>query len=257
MSHIIRRSLAVSLFSAAAILTTLPAAGAEEVKPLDKAAVEAIIRDYLLKNPELLIEVQDALEEKQTIAARETQSKFIADNHDKIFNDANDAVYGNPKGDVTIVEFYDYNCGYCKRAMPDMQALLKADPNIRFVLKEFPILGPDSMRTHLVAQAFKKMMPEKYMELHEILMSEPKSSTEESAIAAAKKLGADETKLRELMKSQEVIASFQNAYTIAQALNISGTPSYIIGNELVPGAVGHNILAAKIAEQRKLQSGTK
>ncbi len=257
MTHILKASLAASVFSAALFISGIATSHAQEAKPLDKAAVEQIIRDYLLENPELLIEVQDALEEKQSVAARENQSKIIADNHEQIFNDANDSVYGNPKGDITVVEFYDYNCGYCKRAMPDMQALLKADPNVRFVLKEFPILGPDSMRTHLVAQAFKKLMPEKYMELHEVLMSEPRSSTEESAIAAAKKLGADEAKLRELMKSKEVVTSFQNAYTIAQALNISGTPSYIIGNELVPGAVGHDTLAAKIAEQRQLQSDAK
>ncbi|HWD11983.1 DsbA family protein [Pseudochrobactrum sp. sp1633] len=252
-----KRRLATTVFGAAALVSAVAASHAQEAKPLDKAAVEKIVREYLLENPEVMLEVQDALEAKQSASAREGQSKIIADNHDSIFNDANDAVYGNPKGDVTIVEFYDYNCGYCKRAMPDMQALMKADPNVRFVLKEFPILGPDSMRTHLVAQAFKKLMPEKYMELHEALMKEPKSSTEESTLKIATSLGADEAKLRELMKSKEVVTSFQSAYNIAQALNISGTPSYIIGEELVPGAVGLDALSAKIAEQRELKAATK
>lgn len=257
MMNSLKRRLATSVFSAAMLVTGIAASHAEEAKPLDKAAVEKIVREYLLENPEIMLEVQDALETKQSAVAREGQTKIIADNHEQIFNDANDAVYGNPKGDVTIVEFYDYNCGYCKRAMPDMKALIKADPNVRFVLKEFPILGPDSMRTHLVAQAFKKLMPEKYPELHDILMQEPKSSTEESSIKAAKSLGADEAKLRELMKSKEVVTSFQNAYDIGQALNISGTPSYIIGDELVPGAVGAQTLIAKIAEQRELQAAKK
>lgn len=252
-----KRRLASTVFGAAALVSAVAVSHAQEAKPLDKAAVEKIIREYLLENPEVLLEVQDALEEKQSASARENQTKIISENHDSIFNDPNDAVYGNPKGDVTIVEFYDYNCGYCKRAMPDMQALLKADPNLRFVLKEFPILGPDSMRTHLVAQAFKRLMPEKYMELHQALMKEPKSSTEESALKLAVSLGADEAKLREMMKSKEVVTSFQNAYNIAQALNISGTPSYIIGNELVPGAVGHDVLSEKIAEQREQNGKSK
>lgn len=257
MTHSLKRRLITSAFGAAVLVTGITASYAEEAKPLDKAAIEKIVRDYLLENPELMLEVQDALETKQSAVAQVSQAKIIAENHDAIFNNPNDSVYGNPKGDVTIVEFYDYNCGYCKRAMPDMQALMKADPELRFVLKEFPILGPDSMRTHLVAQAFKKLMPEKYMELHEVLLSAPKSSTEDSAIKAAVALGANETKLRAAMKSDEVISSFQSAYTIGQALNISGTPSYIIGNQLVPGAVGAQTLTEKIAEQRKLQLANK
>ncbi|MBR7518288.1 thioredoxin domain-containing protein, partial [Mycobacterium tuberculosis] len=85
---------------------------------------------------------------------------------DKLFNSSLDAVFGNPKGDVTVVEFFDYNCGYCKRALPDMDALLKSDPKLRFVMKEFPILGPDSTKAHIVAKAFKALMPEKYLEFH-------------------------------------------------------------------------------------------
>lgn len=254
MTHILKRHLFSAALGTAVVLAGLGTATAQDSKPLDKAAVEKIIRDYLVENPEIMLEVQDALEAKQAELAQASQSKIITENHDAIFNNPNDAVYGNPKGDVTIVEFYDYNCGYCKRAMPDMKALMKADPELRFVLKEFPILGPESMKTHLVAQAFKKLMPEKYLELHDVLMSTPSSSTEDSALKAAIALGADEAKLREAMKSPEVIGSFQTAYTIGQALNINGTPSYIIGNQLVAGAVGAQTLAAKIAEQRKLQA---
>ncbi|WOC17251.1 DsbA family protein [Pseudochrobactrum sp. MP213Fo] len=257
MTNNLKRHFFSSVFGAAVLVSGMTASYAQDTKPLDKAAVEKIVREYLLENPELMLEVQDALESKQAELAQASQAKIITENHDAIFNNPNDAVYGNPKGDVTIVEFYDYNCGYCKRAMPDMKALMKADPELRFVLKEFPILGPESMKTHLVAQAFKKLMPEKYMELHDALMSAPSSSTEDSAIKAAVSLGADEAKLREAMKSKEVVTSFQSAYTIGQALNINGTPSYIIGNQLVPGAVGAETLAAKIAEQRILQAAKK
>lgn len=262
MKNIVTASLLSSAVYAAALFAPIASgdiffitkANATEAQQLDKPAVELIIRDYLLNNPELLLEVQEALEEKQVLEAQVAQAKIIADNKQEIFNNPADTVYGNPDGDITIVEFYDYNCGYCKHAMPDMIELTKADPNLRFVLKEFPILGPDSSRTHLVSQAFKKLMPEKYMELHEKLMSEKGRSTEETTIAAAVALGADEAKLREMMQNNEVITSFQSAYKIAQALNISGTPSYIIGEQLVPGAVGKDTLAEKITELRAKQA---
>src|SRR5690606_22934394 len=111
-------------------------------------------------------------------------------------------------------EFFDYNCGYCKRAMPDMEAIIKSDPNVRFVMKEFPILGPDSIKAHMAAQAFKLMMPEKYRDLHMALMTTPDRSTDETVIAEAVKLGADEAALREKINSPEVTSSFQNAYKL-------------------------------------------
>lgn len=218
--------------------------------PLDQAAVEKIVRDYLIKNPEILAEMQTALEEKQAAEQEARIKQVITGNQDELLNSSHDAVLGNPNGDVTVVEFFDYNCGYCKRAMPDMEAIIKSDPNVRFVMKEFPILGPDSIKAHMAAQAFKLMMPEKYRELHIALMTTPDRSTEESVIAEAVKLGADEAKLREKMNAPEVTSSFQNAYKLANELNINGTPSYVIGNQLIPGAIGADALKEKIAEVR-------
>ncbi|GGA81547.1 DSBA oxidoreductase [Brucella endophytica] len=226
-------------------------AASTEAAPLDRAAVEQIVREYLIKNPEVMLEVQSALEAKQAAAARDGQREVIAANADKLFKASGDAVFGNPKGDITVVEFFDYNCGYCKHALPDMDALIKSDPNIRFVMKEFPILGPDSVKAHIVAQAFKALMPEKYLEFHRALLGNQGRATEDSTIALAVKLGADEAKLREKMKSPEITEVFQTNYQLANALNITGTPSYIIGNEVVPGAIGLEGLAQKIAEERK------
>ncbi|WP_420961796.1 DsbA family protein [Brucella sp. IR073] len=226
-------------------------AASTEAAPLDRAAVEQIVRDYLIKNPEVMLEVQSALEAKQAAAARDGQREAISANADKLFKSPGDAVFGNPNGDVTVVEFFDYNCGYCKHALPDMDALIKSDSNIRFVMKEFPILGPDSVKAHIVAQAFKALMPEKYLEFHRTLLGNQGRATEDSAIALAVKLGADEAKLREKMKAPDITEAFQINYQLANALNITGTPSYIIGNEVVPGAIGLEGLAEKIAEQRK------
>lgn len=209
-----------------------------------------IIRSYLLQNPEILIEMQTALQTKQAEAASANAKKVIAKNQKELFNSSHDAVFGNPDGDITIVEFFDYNCGYCKRALPDMQAIMEADPNVRFIMKEFPILGPDSVRAHIVSQAFKSMMPDKYQDLHIALMETEGRSTEESAIAEAVKLGANEAELREKIKDPALSSSFQEAYQLANALNITGTPSYIIGTELVPGAIGKDGLMQIIAEER-------
>lgn len=217
---------------------------------IDKAEIEGIVRDYLVNNPEIMIEVQTALNTKQETAQREASTEIISENKDKIFQSPMDAVFGNPKGDVTIVEFFDYNCGYCKKALPDMDALLKSDPNLRFVMKEFPILGPDSTRAHLVAKAFKTLVPDRYLEFHRDLLGSEGRATEESAMAIAVKLGADEEKVRETMKQPEIATAFRTNFELANSLSITGTPSYVIGNEVVPGALGADTLAEKISHIR-------
>lgn len=255
-----KKSVSIALaggIAALAISVSLPsvtAASAQEASSassLDRPEVEKIVRDYLLKNPELLLEMQSALETKQAAEAQAEVKQVLAANQNALYDEKHDAVFGNPDGDVTVYEFFDYNCGYCKRALPDMQAILKNDPNVRFVMKEFPILGPDSVHAHIVAQAFKALLPEKYAEFHSVLLGAQERATEDSAIADAVKLGADEKVLREKMKDPAITGAFQATYQLATQLNITGTPSYIIGNELVPGAVGADGLIEKIAAARE------
>ncbi|PSJ60079.1 DsbA family protein [Kumtagia ephedrae] len=214
---------------------------------LDRPAVERIVRDYLLANPEVMLEVQTALETKQREQQQLANVKVIEDSRDLIFNSAHDGVLGNPRGKVTIVEFYDYNCGYCKRAQEDMLALIESDPEVRFVLKEFPILGADSQKAHIVSQAFLKVMPEKYDEFHNRLLAAQTRATEASAVQLAVSLGADEAKLREAMKDPAIGEAFEQTYDLANRLSITGTPSYVVGNEVVFGALGREVLAEKIA----------
>jgi protein-disulfide isomerase len=145
------------------------------------------------------------------------------------------------------VEFYDYNCGFCKRAMEDMRALTKDDPDLRFVLKEFPILGPDSQKASVVSMAFHKMMPEKYGEFHNALLGGQGRATEAAAMKVAVSLGADEAKLRQAMKDPAIQEVFSKTYDLANKLTITGTPSYVVGNEVVFGALGQEVLAQKIA----------
>ncbi len=214
---------------------------------LDRTEVEGIVRDYLLKNPEILLEVQEALEAKQKEEQRLASEGVINNQKDEIFNSTYDGVVGNPNGKVTIVEFYDYNCGFCKRAIEDMQALTQQDPDLRFVLKEFPILGPDSQKASVVSMAFHKLMPEKYSEFHTALLGGEGRATEAKAIKIAMSLGADEAKLREHMKDPDIPDAISKTYDLANKLTITGTPSYVVGNEVIFGALGQQVLAEKIA----------
>ena len=217
---------------------------------IDRKEVEGIIRDYLLKNPEVLLEVQDALEAKQKEEQRLAALGVIKNSKDEIFNSTFDGVVGNPKGKVTIVEFYDYNCGFCKRAIEDMKALTKADPDLRFVLKEFPILSPDSQKASVVSMAFHLMHPEKYGEFHTALLGGQGRATESTAIKVALSLGADEATLREKMKDPRIAETLSRTYDLATKLSITGTPSYVVGNEVIFGALGQQVLAEKIEEAK-------
>ncbi len=216
----------------------------------DQAAIEQIVRNYLLNNPEIMVEVQTALETRQREKQQLAQTDTIRDAADEIYNSAADGVIGNPDGKTTIVEFFDYNCHYCRQALSDMQALVDDDPDLRFVLKEFPILGPDSQKASVVSMAFKKLMPEKYREFHTQLLGSPGRANEEAAIKVALSLGADETALRKEMQDASIKKTVNNTYDLAQRLAITGTPSYVVGDQVVFGALGRDLLAEKVQEAR-------
>lgn len=255
-----RASILAAVFVTGAALA--PAIGiaaeptADKATGFTRAEIETIVREYLLANPEIMLEVQDALEAKQRDQQQVAQIETIRGAGDDIFNSAHDGVYGNPDGKYTLVEFFDYNCGYCKRALGDMLEMTKANPEVRFVLKEFPILGPDSQRAHIVGQAFQHLMPDQYGEFHVRLMSAAGRATEESAIKVALSLGADEAALREEMKDPRIADVFNRTYEIANQLGITGTPSYVVGEEVVFGALGRDVLEQKIANLEQCGKAT-
>ena len=228
-----------------------PSPNAEQVADLDRGAVEQIVRDYLVANPEIMLEVQAALEEQQNAERRMAQSGTIEDASELIFNASYDGLVGNPEGDVTIVEFFDYNCGYCERALSDMQALVAEDPKLRFVLKEFPILGPDSQKAHVVSMAFQALAPDKYGEFHQALLGYPGRANEASAMKIALSFGVEEAALREEMNNPDINAAFGETYALATQLAITGTPSYVVGKEVIFGAQGRDALAEKIKAARE------
>nr|CAD6613417.1 disulfide bond formation protein DsbA [Rhizobium sp. TCK] len=241
----------VSMLMTALWLT--PALALEED---EKKEMGQFIREYLLENPEVMLEVQAALEAKQQSQRLEQAGQAVAANHDAIFNSQDDIALGNPDGDVTVVEFFDYNCGYCKRALADMEKVLATDPKVRFVLKELPILGADSLDAHRVSNAVRLIAPEKYGEFHRALLGSTGTATEESAIKVAAALGISEADIRKSMAENPNDQLVRDAYTLATNLGVTGTPTYIVGNEALFGAVGDDALQEKIANVRACGKST-
>jgi len=242
-------------FAAIILATTNPnftAAQANEDKTdFNRAEIETIVREYLLSNPEIMLDVQAALQEKQREAQQKAVLETIEVASDELFHSANDGVIGNPDGDVTVVEFFDYNCGFCKRALTDMESLVQSDSNLRFVLKEFPILSEDSHKAHVVSMAVHLLEPEKYTEFHRKLLGGSERATEDSAIKVALDLGIDETALRQKMQDPAIDQIFGSTYQLAEQLQITGTPGYVVGKEIVSGALGEQVLREKIEAARQ------
>lgn len=209
------------------------------------------VRDYLIENPEILLEAQNVLETRMMAQAQAEQGKAIKEESARIFRAPDDAVFGNPKGDVTIVEFYDYNCGFCKKSFPTMQELIKKDPGLRFVMKDFPILGQDSVEAHRVARAFQVLMPDKYQQFHETMMLRPGRATAASAMDIALSLGADKDKMNKALADESLLQSFVTNGEVAYKLRINATPAYIIGNQVISDAVGTDALVKVIEQERK------
>jgi protein-disulfide isomerase len=229
-----------------------PVSHAEEFSAPQKSAIERIVRDYLIAHPEVLQEAMSELEKRQTAAEAEKHKTAVKTHAQDLFSSPRQVVLGNPDGNVTFVEFFDYNCGYCKRAMDDMLTLLKNDPKLKVVLKEFPVLGPGSVEAAQVATAVRMQdkSGKKYLDFHQKLLGGRGQVDKARALAAAKDAGLNMAQLEKDLASPEIRTSLQEAFKLAEALGLNGTPSYVIGDEVVIGAVGLPALQEKINTAR-------
>jgi protein-disulfide isomerase len=250
------RMAAIALPLAAALFAA-PVSAQTAFTPAQRTQIEAIIKDYLIKNPDVLREALIEMEKRSKADEAAQRAKVVADLAPKLFNSKNQVVLGNPNGKIQVVEFYDYNCGYCKRAMADMMDIIKKNPDVRMVLKEFPVLGPGSVEAAQVATALHQQFDgEKYLAFHQRLMSSRGQVARAQAMAAAKAVGADMDKLEAAINSDAVRAGIQEVMQIADALSLTGTPSYVVGDEVVVGAVGQPTLQQKIDNIRKCGKAT-
>jgi protein-disulfide isomerase len=198
--------------------------------------LEEAIHRYLVEHPEVLIEAMGVLQEREKIAEEEQRRQGMAMNRDLLENDPTSPVVGNPEGDVTMVEFFDYQCPYCKRVLPTVEQLIEEDDDLRVVYKEYPILGPVSVVAARVALASVKQDPDRYYELHNALMSEPGRLTESAIMGIAEGLGFDMERLKADMEAPDISQMIDRNIALARSLGINGTPSFVIGEEMVPGA---------------------
>ncbi len=213
--------------------------------------LEETIHNYLLAHPDVIIEVLDILRARQATDTDRKARDSLAAQHVAIFNDPASPVGGNPDGDVTIVEFFDYFCGYCKRVMPDLLKAMEDDPGVRFVYKEFPILGPDSVVAARIALAAHRQSPEKYVGLHIAMMTSRARLNEANALRIAEEFGYDIGRLKDDMESPEIDRILGDNNALAEELGIRGTPGFVIGKQIIPGAIDLETLRQLIAEARQ------
>ena len=248
-----RRTLALAV----ALIASLVLSGAiyaAEFTDAQKKELGPLIREYLLQNPEVLREAFRELERRGRQADASKAKDAIKQRAADIFRAKGDLVVGNPEGTVTMVEFFDYNCGYCKRALPDVLRLIKANKDLRVVMKEFPILGSGSVFAAKAALAARAQG--KYWEFHLAMLKRRGAITETKTMEVAKAVGLDIARLEKDINSEEIKATLALNMSIAQTLGIQGTPAFIIDDTLIPGAVGFDALSTIVAAIRK-QGGCK
>jgi protein-disulfide isomerase len=222
---------------------------ADAFTPAQKQELDQAIHDYLQNHPDVVMQALEAMKKKEDAALSERQTKAVVAHRKELLDDPNSAVAGNPKGDVTIVEFFDYRCPYCKQIEPSMDALIKEDGKLRIVYKEFPILGPASVFASRAAIASRKQG--RYEVFHHQMMAAKGNIDNDAVLKIAASSGLDMAKLKTDMAAPEVDQVIKANYALADALAIDGTPGLIVGDQLTEGAVDLDSLRAMIKAARK------
>lgn len=216
---------------------------------VDPAFGEAV-RNYLFQNPEIVEQAQVLLAQQRETEQQEKTRAVLADLSER-FDDPALPVVGDRNAPITVVEFFDYNCGYCKRAMEDMEAILATNPDVKFVMQEFPILGPQSIEAHRVSAALQALKPDAYQEFHRRLLSFEGRADGATAMTVATSLGVSQEALEAELRDPDNVQIFDASYQLADQLAITGTPSYVIGDEVIFGAQGAEALMARIEKLRE------
>jgi len=253
----LRYALGLGLAVALAPAAFAPAASADSLTASQKQEFGAFIHDYLVSHPEVLREAIEALDKHDKEAAEQARQQAVAHDAPAIYHSKFQADVGNPNGNTTLVEFFDYNCHFCKGALPDIAKLMKEDPNLHVVLKDFPVLGPGSVEAARVASAARNQLPgERFWDFHYKLLGLHGPVGKKEALGVAKEMGLDMDKLQKDMASGEIDAGLKQTMTIADDLQINGTPTFVLGGSVVVGAVGYDELKSKIDAVHKCGHAT-
>ncbi|MGF1630058.1 MAG: DsbA family protein [Kiloniellaceae bacterium] len=211
-------------------------------------AIEALVRQYLLDHPEVVVEALQLYEQRQQAAEAERQKTVILALADQLNANPEDPVIGNPAGDVTLVEFFDYRCPYCKRMTETLAEMINEDPDLRVVMKEFPILSRESVQAARAALAAQSQG--KYEAFHFALMENGGGFSEDEILAVADLVGLDTKRLQDEMQDPALEEVLRNNHALAEKIGITGTPAFVIGDRMIPGAISLDELRARIAEAR-------
>ena len=247
-------AIVAALVSAAILLVvprTAPGVVDAPGAALNEKAVIDLVRDYLTKHPEILVDMTTELDKRQAADESAKQQKVIGDNADALFRSPLSYTAGNPDGDVTVVEFFDYNCGYCRRALPELVKLIDSDGKVRVVFKELPIFGEESEWAAKAALAAGKQG--KYFEMHQKMYAAPGKADKEKALRVATEIGLDVPQLEKDMQDPSTAKALEETKELAQKLGLQGTPLYLIGDRTIAGAPDdlYDQLVAKIGEVRE------
>lgn len=246
----------VAALLSAAIVVAASAAFAQDksspqtMSPVDQKVIEDMVREFILKNPEIIVEAVRGLQEREKQESDQRAQASLVAKRAELLTDPDTPVGGNPKGDVTIVEFFDYRCGFCKRVMPALQEVLKTDNNVRFVFKEFPILGPESVTASKLALAAWLVDKGKYEAVHWALMAATGALPESRLMKIATDAGFDAKALKKAMDDPKIEQLIRRNYALAETLEINGTPAFVIGDHVIRGATDLQAFRQLIAKAR-------
>lgn len=249
INRAMRRAVAAVLVLGVFAALPFGAASSEPFSTEKRDAIRKIIKDYLMANPEVLRDALVELEKRQQAERVAQSSALIGKNAEAMFKSQHTYVAGNPDGDITLVEFFDYNCGFCKRSMDSVIGLIESDPNIRIVMREFPILGQGSLIAARAALASRKQ--NKYWAFHVALMKAGSLQNEAQVMRVAKSVGLDTGKLGKDMDDPQIVLSIKEGYELAEALGIQGTPTFVLDDQIIPNATNiQGILTAAVERIR-------
>ena len=244
MNNLFRHLIAAAFLTLAAG----PASSAESLSETQKKEVEAVVQDYLLNNPEIITKAIEVLQARKREAEEQQSKAALVAHRSQLFNDPTSPVAGNPSGDITVVEFFDYRCGVCKRVHPIVAKLIKGDPKIRRVYKEWPILGPDSALAARAALASHRQG--KYFAFHNAMMEARARLNKNVIMTIAKRVGLDTTRLARDMESPEISRILKQNFALAEALKLNGTPSFVIEDTLLRGGRDLATMQRMVADAR-------
>ncbi|HTV88323.1 MAG TPA: DsbA family protein [Stellaceae bacterium] len=243
------RRVAVLLCVAAVVSLAATSASAAEFSAQQRQAIEGIVKDYLASHPEIVVDALQAADAKMKGQAQDKAASALTTHRREVFDDPASPVGGNPEGDVTLVEFFDYRCPYCKQVEPALESLLRQDHDLRIVYKEFPVLGPASVTAAKAALAAQKQG--KFAAFHRAMMALKGQIDDAAVFTVAGSVGLRVGRLKREMQDPAITQQLKANFALAEALNIDGTPGFVIGDQIVPGAIGLDDLKELIAATRK------